>query len=312
MIFFAIILLLSGGQLFAQGGGMAANGEFAFRALQSSFPNKISNIEFIDDDWTITAGGEIFYWAGGRILPVAERDNIDSYSPHSFYRIPSGATSPDSYAPQFIENMRRRGSGEARQQRPDSHRGIQAVLYGALERVEIEALLEEVQFLGKRIRLHRDIVPALRRVEAAIRRWNGGQAFIASLEHVYGYNWRQIAGTQRMSYHSWGLAVDILPKNLNGKTIYWQWERDRNNNEDWMLVTLENRWNPPTQVIEAFRQEGFIWGGLWPMYDNMHFEYRPELLEYTRLLAGESNTNEVSSNRDLHHIIPENLRLGNR
>ena len=307
---FLLVLLFSGAQLFAQGGGMGANGELAFRALQTSFPNKFSAIEFIDDDWTITAGEEIFYWANGRILPADEKDNADSYSPHSFYRIPARPVSPDTYTPQYIENMRRRGTREARQQRPDSHRGIQAVLYGALDREGIEALLEDILFLGKTIKVHKDIVAPLRRVEAAIRRSNGGLAFINSLGPIAGYNWRPIAETQRMSYHSWGIAIDIQPRNLGGRAIYWQWERARN--DDWMLIPLENRWNPPIQVIEAFEREGFIWGGLWAMYDNMHFEYRPELLEYTRLLAAESSAAEPSSTTDLHHVIPENLRVGNR
>jgi hypothetical protein len=36
---------------------------------------------------------------------------------------------------------------------------------------------------------------------------------------------------------------------------------------------------PPKAVIEAFERGGFLWGGKWFLFDNMHFEYRPELLE---------------------------------
>ncbi|MBQ9624309.1 MAG: M15 family metallopeptidase, partial [Treponema sp.] len=25
-------------------------------------------------------------------------------------------------------------------------------------------------------------------------------------------------------------------------------------------------------------EEGFIWGGYWVIFDNMHFEYHPELI----------------------------------
>ena len=34
---------------------------------------------------------------------------------------------------------------------------------------------------------------------------------------------------------------------------------------------------PPAAVIKAFEDEGFIWGGRWAIWDNMHFEYHPEL-----------------------------------
>jgi hypothetical protein len=29
---------------------------------------------------------------------------------------------------------------------------------------------------------------------------------------------------------------------------------------------------------------GFIWGGKWHHFDGMHFEYRPELILYARLV----------------------------
>jgi hypothetical protein len=72
-----------------------------------------------------------------------------------------------------------------------------------------------------------------------------------------------------------------------------------------MLVPLEKRWNPPDPVIEAFEREGFIWGGKWPFYDNMHFEYRPELHEFTRLLTADPAGSNDHAGVNLHHIYPE-------
>jgi len=308
-LFLVTLLLLSGAQTFAQNTGGTANGELVLRAFQTCFPDKTGEVAFIDNDWTISAGGEIFYWAGGRLLPGAEKDNIDSWGPHFFYVIPAKVAAPESYPPQYIEALRARASNEQRLERKDSNKAFQAVLYGGLERREIENIIERIDFLGKRVTVHRDIVPALRRVEAEIRRWNGGNAFITSLGSIDGYSWRPIAGTQRMSYHSWGLALDIQPARLGGKAIYWLWEQGRN--KDWMLVPLENRWNPPDEVIGAFEREGFIWGGKWPVYDNMHFEYRPELHEFSRLMASDLAANAESAGsaaRDLHHIYPDTLR----
>ena len=45
-----------------------------------------------------------------------------------------------------------------------------------------------------------------------------------------------------------------------------------------MLVPLEKRWMPPAEVRKIFEEEGFIWGGYWVIFDNMHFEYHPELI----------------------------------
>ena len=258
------------------------NPELALRALQEAFPDRVSGIAFTDGDWTVRVSGRLFYWAGGRLLPEADRHNADNFGHLSFYLIPERPVSPSTFSAQQIEGLRERGTSEARRARLDVHGAFQAALYGGSNRREIEALQRRVEFLGFRMSVHRDIVAPLQRVEAEIRAWEGGSAFIATLGSAYGFAWRQIAETQRMSFHSWGLAVDILPRNSGGRPIFWQWERDRN--PDWMLVPLERRWSPPQEVIDIFKRNGFIWGGNWIFYDTMHFEFRPELLAYTRLV----------------------------
>ncbi|MCL1836523.1 MAG: M15 family metallopeptidase [Treponema sp.] len=302
----AMVLFITGTQGFAQNSGGMASGELVLRAFQASFPGKTGEVVFAGGDWTISAGGETFFWAGGRLLPRTEKDNTGSWDPHFFYEIPQKARAPETYPPQYIEALRARASSEQRLERKDTNKAFLAVLYGGLERREIESLLERIDFLGKRVTVHSGIAGALARVEAEIRKWEGGSAFIASLGSIDGYSWRPIAGTQRMSYHSWGLALDIQPSRLGGKAIYWLWEQGRN--RDWMLVPLEKRWNPPDEVIAAFEREGFIWGGKWPVYDNMHFEYRPELHEYSRLIKSAAAESAASTGRDLHHIYPDTLR----
>ena len=76
-------------------------------------------------------------------------------------------------------------------------------------------------------------------------------------------NWRVIAGTQRLSAHSFGMAIDIGVDYSN----YWRWS----NSADYV-----NR--IPLEIVEIFERHGFIWGGRWKHYDTMHFEFRPELL----------------------------------
>ncbi|MFH1138179.1 MAG: M15 family metallopeptidase [Pseudomonadota bacterium] len=88
--------------------------------------------------------------------------------------------------------------------------------------------------------------------------------------------WRKIAGTQRLSPHSWGIAIDINPK----QNPYWRWSKK--------ILPLEVesiRSNFPIKLINIFENNGFIWGGKWSHYDMMHFEYRPELLLYSKMLT---------------------------
>jgi peptidoglycan LD-endopeptidase CwlK len=82
------------------------------------------------------------------------------------------------------------------------------------------------------------------------------------------YLWRPIAGTNRLSLHSFGIAIDIDTRYSN----YWQWDGpDRAGN-----YRYRNR--IPRDIVDIFEKHGFIWGGAWYHYDTMHFEYRPELL----------------------------------
>jgi hypothetical protein len=253
------------------------------------------------------------------LLPAGLRDKANSYSPFSFDVYPDTVPQPSIFSAQYIEALRFQGGTEARRNEEDQYRGFQGAIYGGLSRREIEAQLRGIEFLGKKISVHSDIVPALRRIGSAIQKaaaqdTSEGKeiaAFLESIGQVGGYNWREIRGSRRMSHHSWGLAIDIQPKKLSGKAIYWLWERSRN--DKWMLVPLETRWMPPDPVIRAFENEGFVWGGKWALYDNMHFEYRPELHEIKRLLASDGEAYSVSggstysASRDLHHIYPDGL-----
>ncbi len=80
------------------------------------------------------------------------------------------------------------------------------------------------------------------------------------------YKYRKIAGTNRLSMHSFGMAIDINIK----KSHYWKWDKNRNKFEYKNLI--------PMKIVKIFEKYGFIWGGRWYHYDTMHFEYRPELL----------------------------------
>jgi len=78
------------------------------------------------------------------------------------------------------------------------------------------------------------------------------------------FKWRKIAGTNRLSVHSFGAAIDINVK----YSAYWRWNKG--------AYRYQNK--IPQAIVKIFEKHGFIWGGKWYHYDTMHFEYRPELL----------------------------------
>jgi len=85
------------------------------------------------------------------------------------------------------------------------------------------------------------------------------------------FNWRNIAGTNRLSMHSFGMTMDINTQFSN----YWQW--DCKCSDETKKLKYKNQ--IPQEIIDIFEKYGFIWGGKWYHYDTMHFEYRPELLD---------------------------------
>ncbi len=82
------------------------------------------------------------------------------------------------------------------------------------------------------------------------------------------YACRAIAGTERLSTHGHGIAIDLALKYSD----YWRWSKpDTEGRYAW-----QNKL--PEEIVRIFEKHGFIWGGRWYHYDTMHFEYRPELL----------------------------------
>ena len=59
---------------------------------------------------------------------------------------------------------------------------------------------------------------------------------------------------------------------------YWRWSGET----EGQVGEYDN--NLPAEVVSIFERYGFIWGGQWRHYDGMHFEYRPELILYARIV----------------------------
>ena len=80
------------------------------------------------------------------------------------------------------------------------------------------------------------------------------------------FNYRVISGTNRLSPHSFGIAIDLA----SDKRDYWKWASKEAGGK--RLASY------PSELVEVFENHGFIWGGKWSHFDILHFEYRPEII----------------------------------
>jgi hypothetical protein len=95
------------------------------------------------------------------------------------------------------------------------------------------------------------ILPYLKEAESRIR--EAGIQY--KIDQTSSTAWRAVRGskTGRLSYHSWGAAIDLNPdQNKLGQTTT----------------------NIPPEVISIMESVGFRWGGRWDRPDPMHFEFK--------------------------------------
>lgn len=143
----------------------------------------------------------------------------------------------------------------------DRSTAFMRALYGA---APAHLKLESVTIGNSRVRFtaRQQAAEALRRVSTTLEELGRDPALNPYLFPLGGgQNWRTIADTQRLSAHSFGIAIDLNPQ----KGAYWR-------------RTSERPAAYPQAIVDAFEAQGFIWGGRWTHFDAMHFEYRPELL----------------------------------
>jgi hypothetical protein len=140
--------------------------------------------------------------------------------------------------------------------------------YGASER-EVAKHIVKIDVLGRKLPFHERVAAVMRRVSAKlVRAVERDPALRPFLTNVGGsFVWRNIAGTDRPSAHSYGVSIDLNVQ----RSHYWRWQRPPS------PIHWQNA--IPQTIVDIFESEGFIWGGRWYHYDTMHFEYRPELLD---------------------------------
>lgn len=286
-----LLLLATGvGSLAAESGGLAearsigsVGAGFEPAAVVSAFatayPDRIERVRLRDGDWALEIDGAWYFWAGGRLLPEELRRESSRWDPYPFYYYPARllpVERPDAAALAALrERVSRRESDP-----PRRHPGFFNALWRIDDRDSSWRRVKTTWFMGFKLDIHRYLLEDLAAVEeelqarlpedAELRRYFDG------LLKADAYNWREIAGTSSLSFHSYGAAVDLLPRSYGGRQAYWRWAAE--NYDDWFLLPHSERFLPPESLIEAFERHGFIWGGKWFYFDTMHFEYRPEIL----------------------------------
>lgn len=270
-------------------GSPSFDGRLVLEAYAAAYPGRFSAPEMVGGDWTIRLDGQRFAWAGGRLLPAGEGTRLvaaagsataaSAWSPHSFYTYPKEL--PPQAALSAAEKERLIAAAAERDRRPlEDNPAFFDLLWGAADEQSSWDRQKTLLFFGREILVHRDLLEELTLIEAEIRaaaqRDRSVGNWIEGIGSVGGYLWRRIAGTKSRSLHAYGIAIDLVPARAGGKA--WYWRDARASGLPWYELPYARRISLPPVVIHAFESRGFVWGGKWRFWDDVHFEYRPEIL----------------------------------
>lgn len=107
---------------------------------------------------------------------------------------------------------------------------------------------------GKEVTINKNIAPSLDNIQKEVNALNTGYSF----DDIQTLNYRSKRGGGGLSLHSFGIAIDINPS--------------RNPLQPGKRSEIQM--DIPESIINAFRKNGFFWGGDWTGYaDPMHFEW---------------------------------------
>jgi len=95
---------------------------------------------------------------------------------------------------------------------------------------------------------------------------NSNKIYAAAFPSSGAFNYRLIGGTNRLSSHAYGIAIDLN----NNKYDYWRWATREEGQK-----RIDSY---PKELVHIFEKYGFVWGGKWGNFDIMHYEYRPEII----------------------------------
>ena len=249
-----------------------------FHAMERAYPSWVK-VRQADGISTMAVDGKDFVWASGRILGPEQQDHWQEFAPQPFYPYPRQLPDVGSWSDEQVAAVEGR-LAQRRSAAPRRESQFFDTLWGIHDRATADASQKRIRFFGLRVTVHKSLEAPLARIQTKLQAARNGDrtldAFLKTLVELDGYNWRSIAETQSRSNHAYGAAIDIIPKSYRGKNPYWLWAPQEH--PGWYRTAWAQRWEPHIALIQAFEDEGFIWGGKWLLFDTIHFEYRPEIL----------------------------------
>lgn len=221
--------------------------------LTSAYPDAIRSVEARDGAWFVTfRDGREVPWDDGRDKDADARLTDPDLEDTVAQRYPAGRP--------FARVAEGNEPGRVR------HPVLFANAYGDGERA-VRAHLVEVPWPSSapasvRVSIENGAADALRAVIASLSELPP-EARRCLEPPIGSFSYRQIRGTERLSGHAYGVAIDL--NTSCGE--YWRWQRPFRGLEASRMAKA---------IVDAFEAQGFIWGGRWHHYDTFHFEYRPE------------------------------------
>ena len=236
-----------------------------YQSLQKHYGSAIGQLSGSQDKgWQIDVNGEAVRLTGGSV----EHEIVSSDIAHTLYYggiypfDPSRPATPDGVRPGRVRCF------------PFLH-----ALYGH-SKEEVARQLKTVRFMGQSVSFF-SRYGAAEALEAVSRELEAAdkahpELNLKELCKTAGtFMWRSVRGENIPSPHSFATAIDLNTK----YATFWRWQKNpgqRHSQQD----------SYPREIVEAFERHGFVWGGKWHEYDIMHFEWRPEVLDFARTRQG--------------------------
>lgn len=219
------------------------------RRLMKSYPDYVKSYK--DGKLLLSDGTDIVYDSGKEKSFLEKLDNAEPVDIFA-WEYNTSKSQPD-----YCEDP-----GRSRCER------LFKLMYGSTS-AQVQKHLVPVDWFGTTVKFS-SVNGAADSLRAVSRDIKNNQQLMAYTKTAGTFLWRKVSGSERLSTHSYGIAIDIAV----AKSNYWKW--DHKNKSETDQIQYKNQ--IPLELVKIFETHGFIWGGRWYHYDTMHFEFRPELL----------------------------------
>ena len=258
-------------------------------ALSYAYPQFIESVRYQKGDWAFSfKDKDVLFWAQGRMLPENLKDQSQQFQNLFSYSFVKNRHESALWSPETKKTLLDHYNRPAGKGKPQGLFWWEKV-YGASSKDALIARMQETTFLGfEKLMVHPLLLEPLKRAEAQIWEklrehpsllpvWESFKDSLkSSPDGVTGFQWREVSGTNSLSYHSFGVAIDFWQEDrVREKPYYWQNQRDQG--VDWTSIPYSERFQIPEFIKEILEKEDFLWGSLWVNWDDQHFEWRPEV-----------------------------------